>query len=205
MNWSKSNKVLTKTKYNIHVNQLLGTRYTPTVYIYMYMYLCLYWTFLQCKTIISREDQQYGNALRKDWATSTSQSHYNSTIWVRGIASSSSSTTNASRPVSSAFFFLSPRGHLLWYTSHVGSLLFQGTTVYKPSSSSSPIPLLTSNQFFHRLKSVVARDLSGCDDSSNLSPAHTSTDRRTNRLFIALMSYSAGQSSLLSDERVCAI
>lgn len=108
MNWSKSNKVLTKTKYNIHVNQLLGTRYTPTVYIYMYMYLCLYWTFLQCKTIISREDQRYGNALRKDWATSTSQSHYNSTIWVRGIASSSSSTTNASRPVSSAFFFISP-------------------------------------------------------------------------------------------------
>lgn len=145
MNWSKSNKVLTKTKYNIHVNKLLGTWYTPIVYINMS--LCLYWTFILCKIMISREDQQYRNGLRKDWATSTSQSHYNSTIWVRGIASRSSSTTNASSPVSHAFFF-SPRGHLHWYTSHVGSLLFQGSTVYNPLSSSSPTPPPSFQPFF---------------------------------------------------------
>lgn len=105
---------------------------------------------------ISSDDQKY---LTKEMSYKyiyITESHYNSTKWVRAIASRRSSTTNNSGPIYGVF--LPVVISTLIRTSYVGSPLFQGSIIYNPSSSCSPTPLLASNHLFHRLKQVVARD-----------------------------------------------
>lgn len=129
------------------------------------------------------------------------QSQNITTIWARAIASRSSLTTINSSCFISYLFSLPVVISTLICTSHVGSPLFQDIQPFVldlPPSFQAEIGGGTWLVIWP-------------DDSSNLSPAHTSTHRQTKwsyayRLFIVLffksvMSYSAGQYSLLSDER----
>lgn len=106
------------------------------------------------------------------------ESHYNSTIWVRVIASRRSSTTNNSGPMYGVF--LPVVISTLIRTSYVGSPLFQGSIIYNPSSSCSPTPLLASNHLFivwNRWWHVTKYPAAAIP--VNYPPTHTSTNRQT--------------------------
>lgn len=133
------------------------------------------------------------------------ESHYNSTIWVRAIASRRSSTTNNSGPMYGVF--LPVVISTLIRTSYVGSPLFQGSIIYNPSSSCSPTPLLASNHLFivwNRWWHVTKYPAAAIP--VNYPPTHTSTNRQITWSYIHIFNriQLANIHFFETSERVCA-